>query len=174
MIAVDRVIFLDIDGVFNCVGSMMAFGTPMMFDEVALCLFARLCEQTDAKIVVSSAWRIGRGLHGLREIFHVRGAVAVSERIIDKTPSLQGVRGEEIACWSASNKHGDYIIIDDDADMLPEQLPRFVQTSTLTGFRAPEYAAALHLFEPEHIDLKSLRGYNPLRHLKWDEVKEQV
>lgn len=74
----DRIVFLDIDGVFNCIGSMMAFGTPMIFDEVALRLFDRLCEQVDAKVVVSSAWRIGRDLHGLREIFHVRGAIGLS------------------------------------------------------------------------------------------------
>ena len=60
-----KVIFLDIDGVLNSTRSAVAFhGYPMnvekphmeRFDHVAVALIKKICDDTGAKIVLSSGW----------------------------------------------------------------------------------------------------------------------
>jgi hypothetical protein len=52
-------------------------------------------------------------------------------------------RGSEIAEWLSRHPEVDrYAIVDDDSDMLPEQVPFFVQTSFETGM-TDEHAAKL-------------------------------
>ncbi len=44
------------------------------------------------------------------------------------------IRGREIAAWLAAHPAvTTYAIVDDDSDMLPEQMPRFVQTGYELG-----------------------------------------
>jgi hypothetical protein len=62
-----------------------------------------------------------------------------------KTPSLGGPaakRGDEIEAWLAAQGRPDYVILDDDNDMLPEQHHRFVKTDSLDGFLWPAYERA--------------------------------
>ena len=45
------------------------------------------------------------------------------------------MRGEEIKTWLEHHPEVEnYVIIDDDSDMLPEQLDNFVHTSNMHGF----------------------------------------
>jgi hypothetical protein len=129
---IDKVIFLDIDGVLNvyCQGR----------DEYG-CTFHKhfednlkwIIEETEAKIVISSSWRLS-GIVAMREMWEFRG---LAGEIIDITPNLtygEGLltstpRGEEIKAWLDLNLVRRYCIIDDDSDMLTEQTPFFVQTS---------------------------------------------
>jgi hypothetical protein len=128
---IDKVIFLDIDGVLNVYcQSMDEFG----------CTFHKhfednlkwIVEETKAKIVISSSWRLS-GLIAMREMWEHRG---LAGEIIDITPNLtygEGLltstpRGEEIKAWLDLNPVRRYCIIDDDSDMLTEQKPFFVQT----------------------------------------------
>ncbi len=164
----ERLVFLDVDGVFNSMASVLAYGTPTMFDDIALRLVARLCVEADAKVVLSSAWRIGRDMPECRGIFVDRGAGEISDRMIGKTACGMGVRGEEIAAYLREHGPCEYIIIDDDSDMLPEQMPRFVHTTFIGGFRVPEYVAAMRLLAPTHPDCRVLDGYKPQPHLHWD------
>ena len=55
----------------------------------------------------------------------------------DITPSLSGdaQRGDEIREWLSKNPVDNFIILDDDSDMLKSQLERFVQTSYNYGLR---------------------------------------
>lgn len=141
-----KVLFLDIDGVLNSERSCLAFGDfphdvegpcRQKFDEVALRLIRGIVERADAGIVLSSSWRI----------IHHYGKVAngLDLPIFDRTPSLLGGRGEEIAAWLADHPEVEtYAIVDDDADMLECQKPSFVQTNYRDGFT---YTDAIKLAE---------------------------
>ena len=155
--ALDKVIlFLDIDGVLNSLGSVLALGDPSHhLDPVSVGLMARLCQETDAKIVVSSTWRIGRTVEMLKNELDKLGAHKVADRIIDRTKDFRAIRGKQIAQWIEDNAfEGRYVIVDDDSDMLPEQKPYFVHTSWEDGFKAKHYRDALKILKPEHADSK--------------------
>lgn len=121
----DKIIFLDIDGVLNvyCEGR----------DEFG-CTFHKhfednlrwIIEQTRAKIVISSNWRMS-GLSVMQEMWKHR---ELTGEVIDITPKIViSKRGEEIQFWLDNNKVSNYVIIDDDTDMLDSQKNNFVQTS---------------------------------------------
>lgn len=131
-----KVVFLDIDGVLNSHRTVIANGgyphttrghERDMFDDTALKLIRGIVRTAGAQIVLSSTWRkfpdweeIGPGL---------------DLPIIDRTPSLSGTRGEEIADWLRRHTEVErYAIIDDDSDMLEVQKPFFVHTSHFDGF----------------------------------------
>lgn len=122
---INKVIFLDIDGVLNvyCEGR----------DEYG-CTFHKhfednlswIIKQTKAKIVISSTWRFS-GLEILKEMWDKRG---LPGEVIDITPDLNNLkRGDEIQHWLDNNKVINYVIVDDDNDMLEIQKNNFVQTS---------------------------------------------
>lgn len=140
-----KIIFLDFDGVLNSTQSAIyhvrkrtQYDTIFIGDwcPIAFSNLKRLLEATpDARIVVSSSWRHGRTLEQLREILMAEGVDP--SRIIGATPS-SSVRGEqrgwEIQDWlDAHPEVKDYVIIDDDADMLPHQQEHFVQTDGHIG-----------------------------------------
>lgn len=54
-----KVIFLDIDGVLNCVTSKSYCGMYVGVDADKIRRLARIVEETGAKIVLSSDWRDG-------------------------------------------------------------------------------------------------------------------
>lgn len=156
------IIFLDFDGVLNSLRSTLAFRNARKFDEVAVGLIERLTVECDAGVVVSSAWRIGSTLDGLRRALFKNGGEDLAERVIGKTPQFGANRGAEIAEWLATNPSlhsGNYVIVDDDSDMLDGQLPHFVQTKHRDGFGVPEYLAALRILKPTHADVTQLAWY---------------
>lgn len=82
---------------------------------------------TGAQVVLSSTWR--------KHDDWLDYGPALDLPIIDRTPQGMGPRGQEIADWLAGHPEVErYAIIDDDADMLPEQMPYFVQTRYGDGF----------------------------------------
>ena len=132
-----KVIFLDIDGVLCTENDR--------FDEFGDLFNAEFCEnlkiiidQTNAQIVISSAWRYGKGgLERLRNMWNFRG---LAGNILNITPVMgtaRVLRGKEIKHFLANFSYQsycnqeitNYVILDDDNDMLPEQLPFFVQCS---------------------------------------------
>lgn len=141
-----KVLFLDIDGVLNSARTALAFGGYPMelehlpaFDQAALGLIRRLCDAADVQIVLSSAWR----LHYPHK--HVGKALGLP--IIDRTPSLSGVRGLEIQRWLADHPEvEEYAIVDDNSDMLPDQERFFVQTDGLEGLTYRDYQKLCHLY----------------------------
>ena len=123
-----KVIFLDIDGVLNVYGSPYC-GTR---DEFGDCFHKHfednlrwIIEQTGAKIVISSTWRMS-GLSVMQTMWQMRD---LAGEVLDVTPVMNTIRGEEIAEWLRENNVDSYCIIDDDGDMLPEQKNNFVQTA---------------------------------------------
>lgn len=133
-----KVLFLDIDGVLNVIGQG--------YDEFGQCFHKHfednlrfVIEQTGAKIVISSTWRM-RGLNEMQRMWKHRN---LAGEVIDITPTEVDVvergtcefydlvdRGFEIQQWLDDHPEVEnYCILDDDNDMLPSQLDNFVRTA---------------------------------------------
>lgn len=149
-----KVLFLDIDGVLNHIGSFIYAnkngygngGANLDFDKCLYCPIAvsnlgwLLEELPDLKIVVSSSWRILLPWHELMRLLTEK-ALIPADRIIGKTDELDYhesklVRGDEIQKWLDENtmKFGveSFAIIDDDSDMAHLK-PYLVQTTSNDG-----------------------------------------
>lgn len=142
-----RIIFLDIDGVLNSWASFYKITTEK------LQLLNSLIEQTGAKIVISSSWRIGSEdvkdfieknfkksnfrLDNFKDVTNHECIenIFYNDNIIGLTDTFGPSRGDEIKRWL--DNHSDdvesYVIFDDDTDMLDEQLEHLVQTDTYYG-----------------------------------------
>ena len=116
--ALQKVLFLDVDGVLNKLGTPQrnphgARGVdPLMCAELK-----RIVDQTGCDIVLSSTWR---KFDDLVEYLFAKLDPSVRRAIIGKTEVLGcGVRGEEIQLWLDSNTSvSQFVIVDDDADMV--------------------------------------------------------
>ncbi len=148
-----KLIFLDVDGVMNH-EVWYKYGRGVMsdikdyessnFDPFCVELLNGLTDATGAKIVASSSWRLGRSVAELSELF---SKVGITGEVIGKTRFLNyaGIeqhksvpRGCEIQMYLYENelyyhKNLRYVIFDDDADMLIEQQPFFLQTDSYSG-----------------------------------------
>jgi hypothetical protein len=133
----DTIIFLDFDGVLN---SLHAWSTTCWrgpsssserIDPAMVARVAKLVMALNAKVVVSSAWRIYFDLPYLQSILEQFGFPA--DAIIDRTLSLptddpNSERGEEIKEWL--DRHPQvkrFVILDDSGDMDPVRA-HWVQT----------------------------------------------
>lgn len=141
-----KVIFLDIDGVLN------SWATGYKITTKKLQLLNNLIEQTGAKIVISSSWRIGS--KDVKEFLDKNFSkctfrldnfkdatnhecienIFYNDNIIDLTDTFGPSRGDEIKRWLDNHEDIEsYVIIDDSIDMLDEQLEHLVQTDTYYG-----------------------------------------
>lgn len=128
-----KVIFLDFDGVLNVIPQDHdQYGG--IFHQNLVENLGRIIEVTSAKLIISSSWR-HMGLAMLRMMWEHRGYPG---EIIGITPDLwRRVKDEE---YHESLQRGDeiqvvlnlhpeienYVILDDDQDMLKSQLGNFV------------------------------------------------
>lgn len=132
-----KVIFLDIDGVLNVMSQERDEYGPLFHKQFEDNL-RLIIEKTDAKIVISSTWRFD-GLKKMREMWKYRN---LPGEIISITPSeIQVVnrgycefydlvkRGHEIQLWMEDNPVEQYVILDDDIDMLESQMQNFIRCS---------------------------------------------
>lgn len=166
-----KVIFLDIDGVLNSHRSAVAFGGYPhhaadhrgKFDEVAVRLIRGIAKAAGAKVVLSSSWRCDPEW---REIGNALGIP-----LLDRTPSMLGPRGKEIAAWLDNHPEVErYAIVDDDGDMLPEQMPYFVHTTHQDGltFGCAEKLAELMGIKIWDVNYKGQRGAVSTFTLEWE------
>lgn len=124
-----KIIFLDIDGVLNNWASI-AENIHILNDKCLL--IRRIIEETGAKIVISSTWRLNSTVDELNKMLWSVGIPYNS--VISKTPSMTGIRGVEIETWLKDNDQVErYCIIDDDSDFLDYQKKYFVQTNMKSG-----------------------------------------
>lgn len=145
-----NIVFLDIDGVLNNLGSVVGLGSPSKyFDPVSVALVEKLCEETGAQIVVSSSWRTGHAVH-IKEDLRRCGAGCLASRYFGETPRLNIARGGEVNAWLRDNSigAGRYVILDDDSDFYPGQ--PLVKTTFKDGFRFDHYTAAIRHLKPDH------------------------
>lgn len=143
------VIFLDIDGVLNLRNRTRDRFGPL-FHKRWQDNLNHLVEETGSKIVISSSWR-SDGLDVMQKMWQKR---KMAGEVIDRTPFFHNPnydipRGIEIDWWlkkigkfqriNWSKEHQikwledslvkNYIIIDDDSDMLYGQKEHFIHTS---------------------------------------------
>lgn len=130
-----KVIFLDFDGVLNVIPQGHdSFGG--IFHPEFVENLSRIIDETEAKLVISSSWR-HMGMERLCRMWEHRGYPG---EIIGITPDLyrhidfegerKMVRGDEIqAILDRKHEITNYVILDDDTDMLKSQRMNFVQTS---------------------------------------------
>lgn len=143
-----KIIFLDIDGVLNVYPQGSDdFGSK--FHKEFEANLGDIINTTGAKIVITSTWR-GDGLDVMQKMWKHRD---IPGDVIGVTPYCEGVRGDEIEKWmelyskfvdttethplwenfqSPIENYGkilNYVIIDDDDDMLEHQMDNFVKTS---------------------------------------------
>jgi hypothetical protein len=124
-----RVIFLDVDGVLN---NVYDINRGVELEETKLQIFADLVKSTNAKVVLSSSWRLSDNTFSEVEItLHSYGV-----NISDVTPTLPARmygrnmdRGDEIAAWIKLNNPDQYAIIDDVDDGLSSFGESFFKTS---------------------------------------------
>lgn len=137
-----KYIFLDIDGVFNTeqwfkkVKSTLKNYPKYMFDPELVSNFNEIIEKTEAKIILSSSWRIGMTAEQILDLFK---EVGIKGEFECSTPDfclqykgryVDLPRGVEIqyVVDSLQIRNEDYVIIDDCSDMLLEQKDNFFCT----------------------------------------------
>lgn len=148
----DRIIFLDIDGVLN---SQHYFRERKKdnrsfpiddLDPKAIEMLNSLIENTKAKIVISSSWRLLNSRKDKIAEYLSEVGFKYPEAVIGITPDLhiKGMnssipRGCEIREWLYLNYGYDYdqkmkyVIIDDDSDMLLWQSQQYFQCDGYAG-----------------------------------------
>lgn len=162
-----NIIFLDVDGVFNCqiyyeeLLRLHPNGERPKFDMCRKRIewFSELCADTDSAVVISSTWRMGRTLEELQEMMNSMGGTF---KIIGATPILHVARGVEIKEWLSEHcmelfgvHYFDffrYAIIDDDDDMLLGQGPHFFQTDPYSGLTPTTCEKVQHFFTHKLFD----------------------
>lgn len=114
-----KVLFLDVDGVINS-SSTTGFKDLYPIDPYMAFLVGKIQLDTDCEVVLSSSWR-----------HHPDGVAVVEKRVVkvlDKTPHVDGIRGDEVNAWLAEHPEVVcYAILDDDSDFYPDQ-PLFKTT----------------------------------------------
>lgn len=132
-----KVIFLDFDGVLNVIPQGHdEFGGifhPEFVDNLK-----RIIDETGAKLIISSSWRHS-GLERMKRMWEFRGYPG---EIIGITPDLwrrvkdeeyheRLQRGDEIqVILDLKPEIENYVILDDDSDMLASQMQNFVCCSS--------------------------------------------
>lgn len=140
-----NIIFLDIDGVLATRKTKYLYFQKECVDELK-----RVLEETDARIVLSSAWRCHWKMEDLKAIFEDAGING--DLIVGATPSLlNGGRGTEISMWLRDNKDiwvKRYVIIDDEISDIKAHADRIVDVKTEEGFVAENADKAIQLLNP--------------------------
>ena len=118
-----KVIFLDIDGVLNNEYSRTRCGQGRCvgIDEDKLKLLETIIDATDAKVVLSSSWRIGINKDGEELENHQKYMYRKFKKahidIYDMTPVIRRgyARGEEIATWLKQHPEVySWVVLDDE------------------------------------------------------------
>lgn len=160
-----KIVFLDIDGVLNrqnpdgelefIEGSCRRSGrTSHSLSPALINNLNYLTTYTGAKIVVSSTWRLGETLESLQLLLN---SVGVTAEVVGVTGvDNSRIRGVEILQWIKDNiedayyNYKDYVILDDDSDMLLWQKDNFVQTDGLQGLTRGKMWEAINILSKEN------------------------
>lgn len=141
-----KVIFLDFDGVITTLESRWNI------DSEKCKLVKRICDETGAKIVISSSWRKSNLEYTMKQFS--KESFLLYDYVIDVTKrlSISGSasitipRGVEILEYIESHDSiTNYVILDDDIDMLLWQRNHFVHTSTYEGINEKNVEQAIKI-----------------------------
>ena len=170
-----KYIFLDIDGVLATPKSVEGVGGEWKIEDEKQELLKRIIESTGAKIVLSSSWRKWdlettiEFMKGEKFWFAdlIVGITIRAYQYLDRTKKihLSIPRGVEIKQWIDTNIHSDngknwekkilgvdyqYVILDDDIDMLYTQKNNFVNTNSDLGLTDDDCELAIEILNREH------------------------
>ena len=140
-----KIIFLDVDGVLNHLETfrLNPHEVPIVLCKDCVARFKTLVHKAQAEVVLSSTWRLYQDT--IEELIS-EGILALAcddwrTKDLYNEGEEAPLRGIEIAEWLSRHPEVDnYIILDDESDMLPEQFSRFVQTSFENGGLTQELA----------------------------------
>lgn len=161
-----RIIFLDIDGVFNSELTKFLYGdrsSPydltdfatggkeltheiLKFNPTSVDLFGKILKHdnnglVNVKVVISSDWRIYLEVEDFIKIFKVYG-LDLTDYLIGMTPYIDdGTRGDEINKWKQDNgySHCRNIIIDDYPDFSNSNLTDIHMVNPKYGLTFDDY-----------------------------------
>ena len=164
-----KIIFLDCDGVLNSeevafkirIEGINSNGYGGFFQEPTEPTHANVCfgqelvdnlkeivEKTGAKIVISSTWRVTHRWQTFPKMLAIYGFD--NAEVIGATPKLPTKRGYEIQQWLKEHPEvTNYVILDDDNDMLKEQSANFVKTSMYRGLSKEDAEKAIKILNGE-------------------------
>ena len=168
----EKYIFLDFDGVINTQNDK--------FDKNAMANLRRLLEKTDAKVVISSTWRL-QGMEYIQQLWqehHMPGEV------IGLTPScnstnfsnvdgqeewqgLHGCKGLEIAEWLRLNAKEPYhyVILDDEEDILFNQREHLVKVDGSKGLSKTDVRETIKILNTKELSLFERWLYGALKYI---------
>lgn len=147
-----KIIFLDFDGVIT-------IPPKWRFNNAKIKYIKKIVDETNAKIVVSSSWRMKTIDETIERIKkwnykHTKSKLFdwFINNLYDVTPwdsdsKYSGTgRGGKIQTWLDDHSDVDnYVIIDDDSDMLDSQLYHFVETNYEDGITEVEAHRAIKI-----------------------------
>lgn len=162
----NKIIFLDIDGVLNnetCGYHPVDWGrygrTEEFYDPLCVAMLNHITKVTSTKIVLSSTWRLGKDLDTIKIMLPSLGIKAEVVGYTENLRNLKGcLRGNEIREWLRDNEdiigcreweYKNYVILDDDSDMLLWQKDNFVQTNGYVGLTEDHVNKAISILNKE-------------------------
>ena len=106
------------------------------------------CQKFGYDIVVTSTWRLW---DNYKECL-INGGLRSGIEVLGRTPRFSGQpRGAEIKAYL--DEHPEilyYVIVDDEADILPEQHSHFIKTNGDTGFNLSEFQKFEAIFKKDN------------------------
>lgn len=152
------------------------------FDPRAIARLNRIIAETDAKIVVSSSWRSGETIESLQNLLDSVGVVGEvigftphlwCQKPYEEMDGYRVPRGCEIDWWldnhgefqrinwsreeqikyTEKSKVKNYIILDDDSDMLYNQREHFVHTGHTHGLTDELVEKAIGILNRDLVEL---------------------
>lgn len=130
MYAMEKVIFLDIDGVLNSHTTPVKNGKVWLLDPILVARLNRVFTSVpDAEIVLSSSWRYAekKGVIDINRLLKEVGYTG--PKIVHMTPDGEEERGHEIQAWLDEHPETKkFVILDDDDDMV-HLSDKLIQTS---------------------------------------------
>jgi hypothetical protein len=175
LIKMEKYIFLDIDGVLATPKSIEGVGGEWKMEDEKQELLKHIIDSTGAKIVLSSSWRkwdIESTIEFMKEEGFwfsdlIVGVTIRAYQYLDRTKKihLSIPRGVEIYQWIDTNIHSDnginyerkklgvdyqYVILDDDIDMLYTQKNNFVNTNSDLGLTKTDCEIAIEVLNRKY------------------------
>lgn len=161
MTKLPNIIFLDMDGVLcnprACLATGNTEGVFTYLDPIACLLVKKLCDECDARLVISSSWRILHDQYSMQAVLNAACPNLGNKMFFDaKWRTVSGVvsneenfddgRGWEIKQWldTHSSEFNNFVILDDDSDMEP-LMSSFVKCDCYDGIGFHQYRAAKRL-----------------------------
>lgn len=132
-----NIIFLDVDGVLNSVNHARyckevlnyedISGSNYPFDDEALMNLKYLVDITDAKIIISSYWKLFE--NNIIGLMNKLKEYDLDNKVIGFTPNIDGNKVKEIMYLINENGYDNYIVLDDSS----LDIPYLVKTNRFNG-----------------------------------------